>query len=74
MANRFLVGDYEIEYSSVQLEAAFHAHVSVRLHPRGEEARIAKYTYYAAYDTAEAALAEARRQAEFVGARPEIYR
>jgi hypothetical protein len=70
MESRFLVGEYEIEYSAIQLEAAFHAHVSVRLRRRYEEERLARYTYYTEYDSAEAALAEARRQAELVRGSP----
>jgi hypothetical protein len=73
MKNRLSIGDYEIAYSSVHYETCFRAHVSVRLRSRYEPERVAKYVYFTAHDSAKAALAEARRQAEYVGARPALH-
>ena len=73
MKNRLSVGDYEIVYGAVDHATCFRAHVSVRLRSRDEPERVATYVYFTAHDSAQAALAEARRQAEHVGARPALH-
>lgn len=77
MKNRLALGDYEIVYDSVHHETCFRAHVSVRLRSRYEPERVAEYVYFTApftaHDSAKAALAEARRQAEHIGARPALH-
>jgi len=73
MKNRFVVGNYQIEYCSVQCQTAFRARVSVRLKRRHEDERVVTYIYFSEFDSAETALAEARWQAERVRARPRAH-
>jgi hypothetical protein len=67
MVNVFIVGEYEIECSAMNILAAYYSHVEVRVHRPNEPVGTVTYVYDGCrYATEEQALADARRQAEVI--------